>query len=322
MSEAFQDRTEKPTPKKRREARDKGQVARSRDLTLAVSLIGTTAALGLAGPFMLRRLASLVTDGLAAAGLRARQDLGAGDLSALTAAYGRALALLVGPIACVAAGAAVAATAAQGGIRVAPAALRLDWARLSPAAGFRRLMPSRSGLDLVRAVIAVAALVAVCWSIGGRLAVGAAHYGVQRWRLTQALRMTKREVKEEARLSEGNPEIKARVRKVQREMLRRRMLQATAKATVVITNPTHYAVALEYRREQHAAPIVVAKGRDLMAQRIRGIARAHGVPIVENPPLARALHQGAEVGEAIPAALFGAVAEVLAYLIRIKQLML
>src|SRR5581483_145752 len=173
MSEAFQDRTEKPTPKKRREARDKGQVARSRDLTLAVSLIGTTAALGLAGPFMLRRLASLVTDGLAAAGLRARQDLGAGDLSALTAAYGRALALLVGPIACVAAGAAVAATAAQGGIRVAPAALRLDWARLSPAAGFRRLMPSRSGLDLVRAVIAVAALVAVCWSIGGRLAADA-----------------------------------------------------------------------------------------------------------------------------------------------------
>src|SRR5581483_868963 len=162
MSEAFQDRTEKPTPKKRREARDKGQVARSRDLTLAVSLIGTTAALGLAGPFMLRRLASLVTDGLAAAGLRARQDLGAGDLSALTAAYGRALALLVGPIACVAAGAAVA-----------PAALRLDWARLSPAAGFRRLMPSRSGLDLVRAVIAVAALVAVCWSIGGRLAADA-----------------------------------------------------------------------------------------------------------------------------------------------------
>jgi flagellar biosynthetic protein FlhB len=104
-------------------------------------------------------------------------------------------------------------------------------------------------------------------------------------------------------------------------MRRKRMLAATATATVVVTNPTHYAVALEYRREKSPAPIVVAKGRDLVAQRIRAIARENGVPIIENPPLARALHAGAEVGDTIPAALFGAVAEVLAYLIRIKQLM-
>jgi flagellar biosynthetic protein FlhB len=134
--------------------------------------------------------------------------------------------------------------------------------------------------------------------------------------------MTRQEVQEDLRSEEGRPEIKARVRRVQREMFRRRMLKATEKATVVITNPTHYAVALEYNRDKAAAPIVLAKGRDLMAQKIREIARTHQVPIVENPPLARALYAGAEVGDIIPAPLFGAVAEVLAYLVRIRQLML
>ena len=122
-------------------------------------------------------------------------------------------------------------------------------------------------------------------------------------------------------IAEGSPEIKARVRRIQRDMARQRMLTAVKQATVVITNPTHYAVALEYRRERMSAPIVVAKGQDLMAARIRAIAREHGVPIVENPPLARTLHKDTEIGDVIPAPLFGAVAEVLAYLVRIKQLM-
>jgi flagellar biosynthetic protein FlhB len=116
--------------------------------------------------------------------------------------------------------------------------------------------------------------------------------------------------------------VKGRVRKIQREMARRRMMGNVPRATVVITNPTHYAVALEYRRETMAAPVVVAKGRDLVARKIREIARQHGVPIVENPPLAQTLYKAVEVGDTIPAQLFAAVAEVLAYLVRIKQLML
>ena len=134
--------------------------------------------------------------------------------------------------------------------------------------------------------------------------------------------MSRQELKEEMRSSDGNPEIKARVRKVQREMNRSRMLKAVKSATVVITNPTHFAVALEYRRGTMAAPKVVAKGQDFMAARIREMARDASVPIVENVSLARALYAGAEVGETIPGDLFGAVAEVLAYLVRIKQLML
>jgi flagellar biosynthetic protein FlhB len=134
--------------------------------------------------------------------------------------------------------------------------------------------------------------------------------------------MTKQEMRDEARSSEGSPELKARVRRIQREMTRKRMLGAVKTATVVITNPTHYAVAIEYRRAEMAAPVVVAKGRDQLAQRIKALAREAGVPMVENVPLAQALYKGADVGDEIPGPLFGAVAEVLAYLIRIRQLQL
>jgi flagellar biosynthetic protein FlhB len=134
--------------------------------------------------------------------------------------------------------------------------------------------------------------------------------------------MSKQDLRDEAKLSEGNPEIKARVRKAQREMTRKRMFAAVPTATVVITNPTHFAVALHYQRGIMSAPMVVAKGQDLVAQKIKKIAYDHGVPTVENVPLAQALFKGAEVGDAVPAELFGAVAEVLAYLVRIRQLML
>jgi flagellar biosynthetic protein FlhB len=153
-------------------------------------------------------------------------------------------------------------------------------------------------------------------------ATGMADYGYQRWQFMRSMRMTKEEVREESKLTDGNPEIKGRVRRVQREMVRRRMLASVPKATVVITNPTEYAVALEYHRDSMGAPKVVAKGRNLLAVRIKTIARDHGVPTVENVPLARALYASVEVGETIPPELFEAVAEVLAYLIRLKQLVL
>jgi flagellar biosynthetic protein FlhB len=243
------------------------------------------------------------------------------------------------------------------GFNVSAKALQFNWQRLSPKTGLQRLSPKRAGIDTLKAIITCAVLGAVAWRIGqslaedsvalswvtpeaaaGRawavgskllwqagfalLAIGAADYGIQRWRLRSSLKMTRQEVRDELRHSEANPEIKARVRRIQMEMVRKRMLQAVPRATVVLTNPTHFAVALEYRRDKAAAPIVVAKGRDLIAARIRDVAREHSVPIIENPPLARALYKECEVGETIPGALFGAVAEVLAYLIRIKQLVL
>jgi flagellar biosynthesis protein FlhB len=262
--------------------------------------------------------------------------------------------LIAGPLALATAVAVVAFTSVQSGLTFASEALGIHWSRLNPATGVKRLF-GRLGLDLVKMLILVAVLgwlswrvvsgtltessayarmapanaAAVGWShltellrhsVVALAVVGGADYLAQRWRLERSLRMTKQEVRDDQRMSEGNPEIKARVRRLQREVARRRMLASVPKATVVITNPTHYAVALEYRRDEMPAPRVLAKGKDALAARIREIARQHEIPIVENVPLARSLYRGVEVDEFIPAELFGAVAEVLAYLIKLKQL--
>lgn len=357
MADEQGEKTEKPSTKKYKEAREKGQVARSRDLGIAVSSLAVTGALASLGPMVVQRLAARVAEALTAIGQASGRDLQPENLTSMVLANGALVGLLVGPIAVTAVVASVTISAMQGGLRFAPAALHIDFTRLNPATGLGRLKPSQSWVDTLKTILAVAVLVAIAWPIGeamaldglrfpwmspasaaghgwaavrrllwqggfGLLVVGGADYALQLWRHVTSLKMTRQEVQDEGKSTEGSAETKGRVRKLQRDMARRRMLQATAHATVVVTNPTHYAVALEYRREKSPAPIVVAKGRDLLALRIREIARRNGVPIIENPPLARALHQGAEVGETIPAALFGAVAEVLAYLIRIKQLML
>jgi flagellar biosynthesis protein FlhB len=224
-------------------------------------------------------------------------------------------------------------------------------------AGLRRLAPSRAGLDLLRTMLIFTALGWVAYDLveevlrqsvtlgrvtaeqAGALTwqsvgiflrrslivfvtIAGADYFLQKWRFRQGQRMTKQEIKEEMKMQEGNPQVKGRVRKAQRDMARRRMLASVPKATVVITNPTHIAVALEYERERMVAPKVVAIGGDLMAERIKAVAREHNVPIVENVALARALYADAEVGDTIPGDLFEAVAEVLAYLIKLKQLVL
>jgi flagellar biosynthetic protein FlhB len=351
------ERTEKPSAKRLRDARERGQVARSQDLVAALGLLGVTLAIARTGASGFSRMETRLADALSHLGESARETIALHDLANLAVSDLVLLGIVAGPFLLTAAVVALAGSFSQTGWVFAPDRLTPDWSRLSPAQGLARLKPSRSGLDLVKTILAatvVAALgsqvvrevlgdgprfawlapVAAATEGWGHLerllyqagfalvAIAGADYGLQRWRHYAALRMTKQELKEEARSSEGSPEIKARVRRVQREMSRKRMLTAVKTATVVITNPTHYAVALEYRRSAMAAPIVVAKGRDHMARRIKAVAREAGVPMVENVSLAQALYKGAEVGDQIPGALFGAVAEVLAYLVRIKQLML
>lgn len=357
MADSQSEKTEKPSQKKLKDAREKGQVARSRDLGMALTLMGVTSVLGVFGQQAFARLARSLTEGLGSLGTAATRDLTTGDLTQMVLAGGALIAIVVGPVALMAAFVGVGAYAVQGGLRVATEALVPDFTKLSPVNGLKRLAPSRSWVDTFKTFLAVAVIVSIAWPIAraaaldglrfpwmtpaaaaasgweavrrllwqgsiGLLFVGSADYGLQWWRHYSGLKMTKQEARDEGKSSEGSPEMKGRVRKIQREMVKQRMLKAVKTATVVVVNPTHYAVALEYRREKNPAPIVVAKGRDYVALKIREIARINGVPIIENPPLARALHAGADVGETIPAALFGAVAEVLAYLIRIKQLML
>ena len=357
MSESLGEKTEKATPKRVKDARERGQVPSSRDLTVAAGTLAAAGALAAGGGLVIHRLTGAITETLSTFDVRAHSEITAATLGPLVTMGGTLVALSVGPIALAAAAGSALTSLSSTGFNFSVKALQVKWERLSPSNGLQRLTPKRAGIDTLKALITCAVLGFIAWHTGrdlaadsialawgtpgaagsrvwavasrllwqaafALLAIGAIDYGIQWWRLRSSLKMTRQEVRDELRTSEANPEVKARVRRIQMDMVRRRMLHAVPRATVVLTNPTHFAVALEYRRDKGAAPVVVAKGRDLIAARIRDIAREHSVPIIENPPLARALFKECEVGETIPGALFGAVAEVLAYLIRIKQLVL
>lgn len=350
------EKTEKASAKRLRDAREKGNVPRSTDLVAAISLLAVTTVLARTGASSVGQLQQHLATGLRSLADRGHLALTPEGLGTIVVHDTVFLALLVAPVMAVAALTGLAGNVVQSGWVFAPEKLTPDFTRLSPVNGFKRFAPSQAGITVLKATIAVSIVSTVLWSLGeGALAetprlawmspsaaaaegwqlvwrllmrggtalflLAAADMGWQWWRYYQSLKMTKQELRDEAKSSDGNPEIKARVRRIQRDMTRKRMLAAVKTATVVVTNPTHFAVALEYKRGMMTAPIVVAKGADHLAARIREIAREHGVPLVENKPLAQALYKGSEVGDAIPADLFGAVAEVLAYLVRIKQLL-
>ena len=332
-------------------------MARSRELTGALSLAGVTIGLAWLGVGMLTAMTGRLAAGLGGLADRAHGSVTGPALATVIWSDAGVIARVVAPPALIAAGVSLAASVAQTGFVFAPRSLEWNWQKISPSSGFSRFAPLTAGTELLKALVSVTVIAAVAyflirpaydvapglvgmmpveaattawdgvWRLLWRtslalIVLAGADYGVQRYRWFTSLKMTRQEVRDESRLNEGNPETKARVRKIQREMSRSRMLAAVKGATVVVTNPTHFAVALEYRRAEMAAPVVVAKGQDLMAARIREIAREHGVPLVENKTLARALFKNAEIGDAIPADLFGAVAEILAYLVRLKQLTL
>jgi flagellar biosynthetic protein FlhB len=351
------ERTEQPTAKRLKDAREKGQVAKSPSLVAALSLVATTLALGWLGTSAMQRMETRLADGLMSLADVSRLPLDSKTLGSIILGDIWQLVVIVGPLLLVAAVGAVAGNLAQTGWVVASERPMIDFENLSPSRGLARLSPSKSLPELLKAllggsIIAVLAYLAILailedgprlawmapaaaateawahvrtllWRSGLALvALGAADFGLQFWQHRQSLMMTRQEVKEEYRQQEGSPELKARIRRIQREMNNRRMMAAVKTATVIVTNPTHFAVALEYRRDRNSAPVVVAKGKDALAQKIKAVAREAGVPQVENVPLAQALYRTTEVGDVIPSDLFGAVAEVLAYLVRIRQLML
>lgn len=357
MADSAEERKHQPSFWKRREARRSGKVATSRDLSSSVGFLAATGALVGVGSAILARLGHEITNGIARIGQGSRHDITGEDLTTLLLGGGLLIAITVGPIACAAAGSGVLTTLVQTSFHFSVKRLELHWDRLSPSNGLKKLAPKQAGIETLKSLLTGAVLAYLTWRLSrtivtesmhfigsepitamtmgwqelirllwqcgfALLVIGAIDHGVQRWLYTESLKMTLQEVKDENKAQEGKPEIKARIAKIRRDLFRKRMMQAVPTATVVITNPTHFAVALEYNRAKSAAPIVVAKGADLVAAKIREIARSHSVPIIENPPLARALFKECELGDTIPGPLFNAVAEVLAYLIRIKQLVL
>jgi flagellar biosynthetic protein FlhB len=346
---ANHDKTEKPTAKRKNEARRRGQVAKSQDLNAALILVAGLIAIIALGPHVVAGAGSSMRSAFAAIAHPNQVASGAG-LSALVHGAISTLLATVAPIAGICAGVGLLSNVAQVGMRPALVKLKPDFKRLNPASGFKNIFGPRmaaEGAKAISKVTVVGAVVAMALvpdltdmgaSIGtppaalGSLissgAMGIAERAAvayiliaifdlvyQRRRHTKQLKMTKQEVKEEAKAYSTPAEVKGQIRKRQIQAARARMMAAVPQADVVVTNPTHYAVALSYDGSK-PAPVVVAKGADLIARQIRRIATESGVPIVPDPPLARSLHASVEIGHMIPAELYAAVAQVLAFVYR------
>ncbi len=344
------EKTEQPTDKRLHDAREEGNVPRSRELaTAAATGAGAVTLLALGEP-MTRWASEWMRQSLTVeASALARDDflwnktltvLGGGFLIAL-------------PLILICVSVAVIAHLALGGFNFSGKAMTPNFARLDPLKGFGRLISTQSWVEVGKGLLKFTLVGGVAWWSLRRAApelsamsleadtqglmhgvtlvrhvvimlvwplIAIALFDVpwQWFSFRKRLRMSRDEIKREARESEGNPEVKARIRQVQHAMARKRMMEAVPTADVVLVNPTHYAVALRYERGKMRAPVVVAKGTDLIALAIRELAEKHRVPVVASPPLARALYRGTDLGQEIPAKLYAAVAQILSYVYQLK----
>jgi flagellar biosynthetic protein FlhB len=350
MAENDAEKTEQPTPKRLEESRKKGQIPRSTDLSAAAVILAVGAGLNYLGGYMGTRLNGLMASSLSLTRDQAVDESLMISTLATEAAHGlMACAPILGLTLLV----ALLAPMLLGGWNLSFEALAPDFNRLNPLTGFGRMFSMNSAVNLAKAfakfiflglvsVLILKSKYHELMGLGGEPLQTAVAHAVSLtgyaflmlagtlgliaavdvpWQLFQhnkQLRMTREEVKEEMKESEGSPEVKGRVRQMQREISRRRMMQEVPKADVIVTNPTHFAVALKYDEKRMGAPLVVAKGADLVAARIREVASESLVPVFEAPPLARALFRSVEIGEEIPATLYVAVAQVLTYIYQLK----
>ncbi|MDE1178384.1 MAG: EscU/YscU/HrcU family type III secretion system export apparatus switch protein [Edaphobacter sp.] len=342
-------KTEQATPQRKKKAKEQGDGVRSRDLLSALAMLGGTLVLGAMAPGFIAGWRQVYRESLRAAAVGEVT----GDRHWIAAAQHLVLPSLF-PLAAIMAasfGAALFGGIAQGGgVTFHAQALELKMSRLNPVENVKNLFSLRSATRLVKSLVPAAVMGALGWTALKELMTSAPVMSMMRlpatfstayglaldaawvtlawsgldyameWRAwNQRLRMSKQEIREESKEQMGNPEVKGRIRQIQRAMRKRKVKADMSRASVVITNPTHYAVALEFSFETMAAPVVIAKGRDLHAAEIREEARWAGIPLVENPPLARSLYRSVEPGQAIPFELYASVAGILAYLYRQKM---
>ncbi|HUA07849.1 MAG TPA: flagellar biosynthesis protein FlhB [Candidatus Acidoferrales bacterium] len=346
------EQTEKATPKRRHEARQRGQVPRSADLAGAVIFLAVVLTLHVLFAPMMNGLEGNATAYFSRIALHQDQTFQSISMLFVQASGGIGWVVLITFAIAIVAG--IAANLMQFGFVMTTVPFRWSFSKLNPINGFRNLFSRRIFVNLAKQLVkltAVAIIIfstvsgnmglfaqvgqttpaatimmtfnviyAVAWKFGLFLvAVGILDYVYERWQLEENLKMTKQEVRDEWKQSEGNPEAKAALKKRQREFARRRMMQAVPRATVVVTNPTHYAVALEWDEVKMDAPVLTAKGSDLLAKRIRDIATEFGVPIMQNPPLARTLYERVDLDAPIPPNLYAAVAQVIAFVYKLKR---
>ena len=348
-----QERTEKATGKRRQEARRKGQVAQSREIPSVLILMTAMVFFYFAGSWMFGNIAGVI------GGVYERLDTlrldAVSDVSAFSVGIFKQVFLILIPFFAAVLIAGLAGNIGQIGFEMHSEPMRPKLNKLNPISGMKKLVSLKSLVELIKSVFKLVLVGGIAYGVVSKettklsglmqqevgdilvfisklafeiffyvclalIILAILDYVYQRWQYEENLKMTKQEVKDERKQSEGDPKVKGRIRKVQLEMAARRMMEAVPEADVVITNPIHLAVALKFNAAAMVAPTVVAKGSGHIAERIKETARNHQVPIIEDKPLAQALHKMVEIGEYIPAELYRAVAEVLAYVYRLKDM--
>ncbi|MBI5701212.1 flagellar biosynthesis protein FlhB [Candidatus Saganbacteria bacterium] len=353
MAEEGGDKSEEPTPHRLREAREKGQVAKSKEITTAVLLLLSYYVLRYTGDFTWRELVGM------AQGLFLQVPASANEFSFSFVGYalliglkGLAVALL--PIFSIVFLAALIAEGLQTGLVFSFDPINPKFERLNPMEGFKKIFSLQGLVETVKSILKIIIVFYITWAaiqddlqkivvlmdglpwdalvLGGSIAYKVAirvglfyiliailDYLYKRWEFTKGLKMTKQEIKEEYKRLEGDPQIKQRMRDLQRQVAYQRMMTSVPKADVVVTNPTHIAVALQYDQSKMKSPLVLAKGERKHAEKIKQIAEENEIPIVENEPLARSIYRTTGVGREIPRELYQAVAEVLAHIYKLKR---
>ena len=350
-SESGADKTEDPTEKRKKDSREKGEIARSKELnTLAIMLAGS-AGLLIFGGALAQDLMELMRYNFS---LSREVLLNPDSMGAFLLHSGKIALIAVQPVLITLLIAALVGPISLGGWLFAAGSLAPKFSRMNPAAGIKRMFSAKALVELLKAlakffiILIVALLVlksdiddllriaheplelavihslqvvgwSALWMACGLILIAAVDVPVQLWESHQKLLMTKQEVRDEHKDQEGRPEVKQRIRQVQREMSQRRMMAAIPDADVIITNPTHYAVALKYDPEKGGAPMLLAKGSDFLALKIREIGAKHDILLLESPALARSIYYSTELDQEIPAGLYLAVAQVLAYVYQIRQ---
>lgn len=349
--EPQQERTEEATPKRREEARKKGDVPRSRELTMTAVMLTGAATMLLFSESFAHRLLDAMSNALT---IDRTQAFDTNYMVQGFATVSGEIFVGLMPLGAVLLLAIFFSSAAIGGLSFSTKAMSFKAEKMNPLKGLKRIFGANSVNELVKAIakFALVAIIAVAWlwssvdellSLGrqpiasavsraieicgmsllivscGLIFIAAIDVPFQLWQYQKKLRMTRQQVRDELKETEGRPEVKSRIRSLQMQIATRRMMEELPNADVVVTNPTHFAVALKYDEATMGAPRVIAKGQDLLAARIREIATEHNVPLFSAPPLARALFRSAEIGDEVPSKLYTAVAQVLAYIYQLNE---
>ncbi|MED3781253.1 flagellar biosynthesis protein FlhB [Heyndrickxia sporothermodurans] len=345
------EKTEKATPKKRQDAKKKGQTAKSQDINTAVGLLAVFLFLLFGSSFIGNHIFNFFRSSFQHLLL---VDLTENNFHVLVVEVLKEIAIVLGPILLVAFIAAIVSNFAQIGLLFSPESIAPKLEKLDPIKGFKRIFSIRAIVELLKSILkilfvgvvtfivlwtridevlglsyksvgdAVKVIINLALQMGIAASIALLFLAVfdflyQKFDFEKNIRMSKQDIKDEYKNSEGDPLIKSKIKQRQREMAMRRMMQEVPKADVIITNPTHFAICLKYDENKQDAPYVIAKGVDFVAEKIKKIAKEHEIIIVENRPLARALYDQTEIGDAIPEEFFKVVAEILAYVYRIKN---